>query len=93
MNIFPKWWALFPGPGPRGKHPGPVDNKKIFLRKKYNVFLFVRNIQKNKEIFSHFLVTPDGLLRAQAQIKNDLTVLPKYNGLELSKFKHVLIRV
>ena len=81
------------GPGPRGNHPGPVDNKKLFLRKKYNVFLLVRNIQKRKEIFSQFLVTPGGLLGPEAQMKDDLTGMPENIGLEASKFKYVLIKV
>ncbi len=81
------------GPGPRGKHPGPVDNKKIFLRKKINVFLLVRNIQKSKEIFSQSLVTPEGLLGAQAQIRNDVTGMPENIGLDSSKLQYVLIRV
>ena len=81
------------GPGPREKHPGPVDNKILFFRKKYNVFLLVRNIQKSKDIFSQFLVTPEGLLGDQAQIKDDLTVLPENIVLESSKFKYVPIRV
>ena len=81
------------GPGPRGKHPGPVDNKKLFLRKKYNVFLLFRNIQKSKEIFSQFLVTPKGLLGAQVQIKDDLTGMPENIGSEPSKLQYVLIRV
>ena len=69
------------GPGPRGKNPVPVDIKKIFLRKIYNVFLLVRNIQKSKEIFSQFLVTPKGLLEAQTQIMDDLTGMPENVGL------------
>ena len=39
--------------------------------------MLVRNIQKSKDIFSQFLVTPEGLLSNQAQIKDDLTLLPE----------------
>ncbi len=53
----------------------------------------VRNIEKSKEIFSQFLVTPEGLLGAQVQIKDDLTGMPENIGLESSNFKYVLIRV
>ena len=53
----------------------------------------VRNIQKSKEIFSQFLVTPEGLLEAEAQIKDDLTDMPDNTGLESSKFIYVLIGV
>ena len=52
--------------------------KYFFFRKKYNVFLLVRNIQT---------------LGDQAQIKDDLTVLPENIVLEKSKFKYVLIRI
>ena len=47
----------------------------------------------SKEFFSQFLVTPEGLLGAQAQIKDDLTGMPENIGLESSKSKYVLIRV
>ena len=57
------------------------------------MFILVRNIQKSKEIFSQFLVTPEGLLGAQAQIRNDVTGMPENIGLESSKLQYVLIRV
>jgi hypothetical protein len=53
----------------------------------------VRNIQKSKEICSQCFVTPEGLLGDQAQIKEDLSVLPENDVLESSKFKYIPIRV
>ena len=79
-------------PCPRAKQ-SPVDNKILFFRTKQNVFLLVRNIQKSKEICSQFLVTLEGLLGDQAQIKDDLTVLPENIVLESFKFNYVPIRV
>jgi hypothetical protein len=43
--------------------------------------------------FPQFLVTPEGLLSDQAQIKEDLTVLPEIVVLESSTFKYVPYRV
>ena len=47
----------------------------------------VRNIQKSKDIFHIFVVTQEGLLGNQAQIKEDLTVLSENVVSEPSKLE------
>ena len=49
--------------------------------------------RKANNLFSQFLVTPEGLLGAQAQIKDDLTGMPENIGSDPSKLQYVLIRV
>ena len=55
------------------------------------MFLLVRNIQKSKNILTQLLVTTEGPLGDQAQIKDDLTVLPE--NIVLESFMYVHIRV
>jgi hypothetical protein len=47
-------------PGPRGKHPGPVDNKILFFRNKIKWVRFDQKHPESKEILFTIFGHPRG---------------------------------